>query len=193
MGRAHGRVIGLTTTPTAKNKPSWDVPFPYGQSGAIDNMGSIAAPFLAGISATLLLLVIQNAEAFRWPGIVLLLLVGASLFLLSALQFTFWVRRYVITPGELQAWWPSLPHDDSELRWEQQFHRDRERAWSRRARRAYNCGLLCFLAALPVALVPQGHIDRWRYAAIVVAVAGFTLEAVWVALIARRLDKGERA
>ncbi|MBD0329640.1 MAG: hypothetical protein ICV64_06010 [Thermoleophilia bacterium] len=138
------------------------MPFPYGQAAAIESMGSIAAPLLAGLSATLAVLVIDNREEFRWPGLALFLLVAAAMFLVAAIQLTFWARRFAVTPDELRMWWPHLSDDDTELRWEQAFHRRRQETWARRARIAYNGGLLSFLGALTVAMVPPGCVIGYR-------------------------------
>lgn len=153
-------------------------------------MGSVAAPFLGGLAATLAVLVISSKGAFRWPGATLFLLVGATLAFLASVQFSFWARQYHVTPDELRMWWPELPEDDEELRWEQHRHRRKHRIWAYRARSAYNLGLLCFLAALPVALAPTRSASEWRLAAIALAVLGLVLEMIWIGLVRfKRIDR----
>jgi hypothetical protein len=51
-------------------------------------MGTVVAPLLAGFSITLLGLVVVNGRYLRWPDLALLLLAGASVLLLSVVQFT---------------------------------------------------------------------------------------------------------
>jgi uncharacterized membrane protein YdbT with pleckstrin-like domain len=67
-------------------------PSPYGAPAAIEMMGSVAAPLLAGFSLTLLILVITNSDAFRWPGLVLVAFAVSAVTLISVVQFTFWAR-----------------------------------------------------------------------------------------------------
>lgn len=74
--------------------PTWMPPSPYGAPAAIEMMGSVAAPLLAGFSLTLLILVITNPDAFRWPGLVLVAFAVSAVTLISVVQFTFWARSY---------------------------------------------------------------------------------------------------
>jgi hypothetical protein len=166
-------------------EPRWSVPFPYGYAGAIENMGLVAAPLLAGFSITLAALVITNAAGFYWTNAILFLLVGATLALIASVQLTFRARQYVVTPSELEEWWAD--HEDAGrralLRREQRYHRREYRYWSTRARYSYDAGILLFLAGISALLVPPGGVSdasNGRLAAIALAFAGLLLEALSV-------------
>lgn len=172
-------------------KPRWKVPFPYGYGASVDSMGSISAPLLAATSTALLGLVLTLGDAIRWSNAALFLLVGASFAFVSAVQLTFWARRFVVTPSELAEWWPErFESRDSELEWEQRFHYERFLVWAERAKAAYNSGVLLLLASIPVMLVPKGprllDVNHVRLAAAALALAAFLAEAVWIWLALRR-------
>ena len=181
--------MAKTPAPGSAKSPKWAVPHHYGYAAAVDSMGSISAPLLAATSAALLALVISASDKIRWPGLALLLLAGATLCFVAAVQLTFWAKQFVVTPSELDDWWPDRDDfQESEVEWEQRFHKERHEIWASRARLAYNAGILCFLASLPVMLLPHGSLGRisaLRVAAVVVAAIGFILEAAWVTLAHR--------
>jgi hypothetical protein len=66
------------SAPVTPSRSPWDVPYPYGQSAAIDSMGGIAAPLLAGFLVTLAVFVMSTPQTFRWvePTLALLLVAG---------------------------------------------------------------------------------------------------------------------
>jgi hypothetical protein len=177
--------------PPVLEAPKWDVPNPYGYAAAVDSMGSISSPLLAATSAALLALVISGQDKIRWPGLALLLLAVATLCFVMTVQLTFWAKQYVVTPAELRDWWPDRL--DGEVGWEQRWHKKRHQAWADRSLVAYNVGVLAFLAALPIMLIPPGKAEKIsdvRLAAVAVFAAGFLLEVAWIALALRRsLDK----
>src|SRR6266550_3941131 len=124
--------------------PTWMPPSPYGSPAAIDSMGSVAAPLLAGFSMTLLILVITSPGSFRWPGPVLVAFSVSAVALVSVVQFTFWARSYTVTPDELKSWWPDVETEErrSVVRGEQLAHEQARRIWSTRARRFYRAGII---------------------------------------------------
>jgi hypothetical protein len=168
-------------------EPTWDVPYPYGWPAAVDSMGSVAAPLLAGISIALATLLLSIQESLHWPDVALFLLVGATLCLLGAVQATFWMRRYSVTPSELSEWWGKdldSPERLGAVMQEQQNLAREQRVWALRARRLYNAGLLFLLLSLPTILVPKGgigHASSMRLAAIFLALLGFSVELLWIA------------
>jgi len=172
-------------------KPRWQVPYPYGYGASIDSMGSISAPLLAATSTALVGLVLTLGDAIRWSNAALFLLIGSSFAFVSAVQLTFWARRFVVTPSELAEWWPErFESKDSELEWEQRFHYQRFLVWADRAKAAYNSGVLLLLASLPVMLIPKGprlwDVNHVRLATAALAVAAFAVEAGWILLALRR-------
>jgi hypothetical protein len=173
-------------------RPSWDAPFPYGYAASIDGMGTISAPLLAATSTALLGLVLTLGDSIRWANLALLLLVSASFAFVSAVQLTFWAKRFVVTPSEIEDWWPDHdePERHSELEWEQRFHQRRFAVWANRSRVAYNAGVLCLLASLPVMLVPKRvrlhQVNDLRLAAVCIALLAFSIETVWIGFASLR-------
>jgi MFS family permease len=160
----------------------WKAPFPYGAPGAIDSMGSVAAPLLAGFALTVATLVITNDRFFRWPSLVLGLLIVAAATLVATVELTFRSRQYAITPADIEVWWPNPTRRKLDyLRREQRYHRDRYLKWTDRARIAYNIGVLTLALGFAVALVPPNHVNNGRRAVIVVAMLAFLAEALWIA------------
>jgi hypothetical protein len=183
-------------SPTERVRPAkwpyetWKVPVPYGYARAVDTASSVAVPLLVGFSVALIVLVLDRTEKIRWPDVALLLLTGATISLVMAIQMAFAARQYVVTPDEIEAWWPDL---HLARRWQQQRARQFGHAellalWIRRFRLTYNLGILLFLAALPVVLLPPAtseagtpnDIDAARWAAIGAASAGVIVEFLWV-------------
>jgi hypothetical protein len=172
-------------------RPRWEVPNPYGYPAAIESMGSIAAPFFAGVSVALAVFVMQNSGAFGWGDWALLFLVASAFAFVATLQFTFWARQFAVTPPEMNAWWPDAAEEDrlTMLQREQRRYFNQHERWSNRARNAYDIGMLCFLLGAVVCLVPHGGISaasNGRLAVFALAVAGLVAEAAWIA--SSRLD-----
>lgn len=182
---------------SAESKPAWEVPHPYGYASAIDSMGSISAPLLAATSAALLGLVLSSNDV-RYANGALLILALATIAFIATIQLTFWAKRFVVTPSQILEWWPEPSNERLEaLKREQRHHMKRFGVWSNRTRHAYNVGILLFLASIPVLLVPQESLidNRVRLVAVIAAIAGFLVEAVWIVASldwARPLDPLDR-
>jgi hypothetical protein len=167
-------------------EPRWDVPSPYGYAAAIESMGLVSAPLLAGFSVTLAVLVVQDDDAFHWASAALFLFVGAALAFIATIQFTFRARQYTVTPPEIEMWW-SNPEEAGRremLRREQRYYRGEHDRWTRLARGAYEVAIICFLLALAILLIPPGGVgeaSNGRIAVIALALAGFIGEAAWIA------------
>jgi MFS family permease len=173
-----------------KPEPRWKPPFPVGYAAAIDSMGAVAAPLLASVSAALVTLVIANEEAFRWPSLTLLLLVSATLALITTVQCAFRARQFAVTPSEIEEWWPLDDPATLELRRQyQRYHFWNYQTWAVAASRFYNGGLLCLLFALALMTVPQGDIgdSLGRLAVTALAFLGALSEVVWI--VVRHLRK----
>jgi len=157
-------------------------PSPYGAPAAIDTMGSVAAPLLAGFSMTLLILVITNPDSFRWPGPVLVAFAFSAVALVSVVQFTFWARSYTVTPDELKSWWPDVETEErrSVVRGEQLAHEQARRIWSTRARRFYRAGIIALLLGTAIALIPPGRVTTAQWVAFSVLLLGLIYEVLWV-------------
>jgi hypothetical protein len=166
--------------------PDWYPPFPYGAAKASENAGSIAAPLLAGFSLTLVALVIDKTDKLRWPNVTLLLLVGAVILLLGAVQMAVWAREYAVTPDDIVQWWPDQDDRAQQLAEEQRGHYALYLGWNRRFRRAYHGGILLLLSAIAFAVMPPvpkptaPPIPWERYLVFAVAWAGVLLELLWI-------------
>jgi len=170
--------------PALPQGPYWKTPYLYGEAEALNSMGTIAAPLLAGFSLAAMVQVLTvNAAETRWPDAALLLFLLAAVMFVACVQAMFWARGYQVTPPEIKDWWPDAvdPERMDQLRREQELHSAGFRMWSDRGRLTYAAGLLCLLAALTVLAVPPDHgqssIVRWL--AVAVGSAAFTSETVW--------------
>lgn len=166
-------------------RPTWKHPRPYGAPAATDSASTIAAPLLAGFSITLIAQVIDSRDSVRWPDVVFILLAGASVAMLAAVQSGFWARQYYVRPEELEDWWPDIgnPRRWANVRQDQWAHARLHELWCRRFRRAYRLGILLLLAGLGFALVPSasgGDFGWPRALAIGVVGAGFLGELLWI-------------
>jgi hypothetical protein len=171
--------------------PVWQVPLPLGQQQALQSMGTVAAPVLAGFSLSLIALTISVEDSIRWPSLALLLLVCATVAMLISVQTTFWARRYAVTPADMIAWWPDYGDDPMRrelLRREQSNSSAAEQRWSKRASAFYNGGLLVLLVGIGVMLIPPGTlcaINGFRVAAVVIVMLAALGEAAWIVAATR--------
>lgn len=183
---AAGDRTGRKARAGASHEHYWVTPYLYGEAEALNNMGTIAAPLLAGFSLAAMAqtLTITKGQT-RWPDAALLLLMLAAVLFVTTVQAMFWARGYLASPQQIKEWWPDA--DDTErmklLRREQKLHAAGFRMWSNRARATYSVALLCLLAALTLLAVPpesheQSPVLRWL--AVAVGTAAFIAEAVWI-------------
>jgi hypothetical protein len=170
----------------ALHVPRWEVPDRYGEAEALNSMGTIASPLLAGFSLAAMVqtVTITSSEA-RWPDAALMLFFLAAVLFIAAVQAMFWARGYQASPAEITGWWPDAENPDrlKLLRREQKRHVAGFRMWANRARRTYNAGLLSLLAALVTVAVPpesQGHTAVLRWLAVSVGGVAFVVEIMWI-------------
>jgi hypothetical protein len=165
----------------------WTPPGHYGYASAIDGMGGVAAPFLAGIAIALAILVISTPEPFGAENVALFALVLAAVGLIGCAECTFVARRYVVTPSQLEEWQPKA--DAQQLADEQRQAAGSFADWASWARRLYNVGIVALACGVTAALVPESgicHMPAWRVAAFVLASAGAVVEVVAVVVTACR-------
>jgi hypothetical protein len=184
--------ISLETAASPLEPRSWSVPSPYGAPAAVDSLSTIAAPLLGGFSITLVGVVVQASEKFRFSSIALLLLTVAAVLLLLCVQCGFWARHYYTRPDEATAWWPD--YEGSAERQQMLFIEQRRsyllfKRWSARARRAYSSGIVALFLGIMVTLVPDGvgWQSRVRWAAVVVMGLAAVGELLWLASMSRRM------
>lgn len=139
--------------PGAYVPPRWRKPAPLGYGAAVDTLGGVAAPLLAGFSLSSLLVVAADRQHFRWPGVTTLLLAVAALVLITAVQFWFRARTHLWSPADVAAWWPDMtPEREEQLRYEQALNFERWRKGVVWQRRSYNVGIVALFAATASAL-----------------------------------------
>ena len=184
VGDQAGPKLGDSEPP---HGPYWETPYLYGEAEALNSMGTIAAPLLAGFSLAAMVqtITIRTSEA-RWPGVALLLFMLAAVLFVTAVQAMFWARGYQTTPKEIKDWWPDAEEHErlKQLRRDQKRHAAGFRMWSNRARVTYSAALLSLLAALTIlAVPPESYVQApfWRWLAVAVGSAAFIFEAVWTA------------
>jgi hypothetical protein len=172
--------------------PKWRKPAPLGYGNAIDSVGSVASPLLAGFSLASVIVVSDDAEKFRWPGAVILALAIAAAALITAVQCAYNARQYLWSSEEVRQWWPDMEEgSDRErlLRAEQSEGFRRWGSWARWTRISYDCGILALLAGLAFALPPEhgtGTQDSLRWAASGVVFVVCASEAFWIVAVAWR-------
>lgn len=166
--------------------PKWRKPAPLGYANAIDSVGGVAAPLLAGFSLASVIVISQDAENFRWPGAAILAFTIAAVALVGTVQCAFNARQYIWSGADVRTWWPDMEEDserEEQLRAEQDWAFDRWQAWTGRTRITYALGILALLTALALALPPHhnpGAQDSLRWAASGIAFAASAGEACWV-------------
>jgi hypothetical protein len=116
-------------------------------------MATVAAPMLAGFTVTLIGVVAQADDRFRYPELSLLLLTLAAAALITCVQAGFWFQRPV-------------PHTSV-------------RRWRSVARLSYDGGIVMLFAALSTVLTPMDTSQLVRWVAAGVALAAALAEIVW--------------
>lgn len=173
-------------------RPKWRKPAPLGYGSAIDSVGAVAAPLLAGFSLASVIVVSDDAANFRWPGAVMLALATAAVLLVAAVQCGYSARQYLWSPAEVSAWWPDLEggsQREALLRDEQAEAFGRWVAWTRWTRVVYDTGILALLAGLALALPPPhgtGTQESLRWVASAVAFVACAGEGTWIVMVSWR-------
>lgn len=179
----------------AEGRPSggerWSKPSPLGYSAAMDTVGTVASPLLAGFALASVVVISDNSSNFRWPGIGILALSVAAISFLGALEASFNARRFIWSAADVADWWPEIKHgsdDEDNLRAEQARAFRLWENWVGWARRMYNGGLLALLVGLSAAIPPPPgtHVEavlRWVAAGVVFM--AFIAELSWMTIAAR--------
>jgi hypothetical protein len=165
-------------SPTPETR--WRPYRPYSYPNALDGMGTIAAPLLASVSIALIAVVLASASEFRLLNGVLLLLVIAAAAFVATVECSYVARQYVVTPSQLEEWWPDFASRLTSLRREQRYYKDRFKLWSNRARYAYDVGLVALGLGVIALLVPASHIAFFRLVAIILAAVAVVAEIAWI-------------
>lgn len=172
--------------------PKWRKPAPLGYGSAIDSVGSVASPLLAGFSLASVIVVSDDATNFRWPGEVILALAVAAVMFIGSVQCAYNARQYLWSAADVSDWWPEMKEDselEALLRAEQTEVFHRWEAWTSWTRLPYNCGILALLAGLGLGLAPphdSGLQGSLRWVAVSVAFAACAGEAFWIVIVSWR-------
>lgn len=164
----------------------WRKPAPLGYATAIDSVGGVAAPLLAGFSLASVIVISEDARNFRWPGAAILGLTIAAVALVGTVQCAFNARQYIWSAADVRAWSPDLKDNsdlEKRLRVEQDWAFGRWQAWTEWTRRTYALGILALLTALAFALPPDhnaGIQGGLRWTASGLAFAASAGEACWI-------------
>jgi len=184
MGAGDG--TGRKAGAGGSREPHWVTPYLYGEAEALNSMGTIAAPLLAGFSLAAMVstLTIAKTQA-RWPDAAFLLFLLAAVLFVATVQAMFWARGYQTSPQQIKEWWPDAEDTErkEQMRRDQKLHADGFRMWSNRARVTYSAALLCLLAALTSLAVPPesyGQASVLRWLAVAIGVVAFIAETFWI-------------
>ncbi|MER7456625.1 hypothetical protein [Micromonospora sp. NPDC126480] len=178
--------------------PKWEKPAPLSYGVALETVSTVAAPLLAGFSLAGSVAIGQDFDKFRWPGLVVLLLVGAAVLLLSALQCGFTARRYLYSAADVRDWWPDVADDsdrERKLRDQQRHDYRRWHHWSGWTRWSYNTGLAVLLLAVAAAVAPpggDGAQEAIRWLATGLAVSAAAVQLAWQPLTSYRRQRSGR-
>jgi hypothetical protein len=160
-----------------------------GYVASIGVASSVAAPLLAGVSFTLISLLIPYADQahrsyVRWLPLTLAFLMLAAGALLGTVQCGVSVRRYDVSPDQLLEYEPQASSDPavlSRLQAEQAHYIRLAEVWSDRARWTYHLGITALLTAMTLVLVPTGRVTPGNLAPTITAGALLAAELVWIA------------
>jgi hypothetical protein len=177
-----------TTRATTSNErlTHWPVPGYYGSAEAVQMMGTVAAPLLAGFAITLATLVVTSASAVRWPGATMVVAALAAVMLLGSVQLTFWARQAVVTPSDMREWWDdadTVAGRGARVR-EMRGFATVQHWYAGGARNLYDLGVVLLLAALALVLAPPSDARQAALRWLAVGVAGLAvlLEIGWTAV-----------
>jgi hypothetical protein len=92
--------------------PRWARPTPFGRAAAADTMSGVASPLLAGFSITLVGVVAQAPDAFRYPGVTLVLLTVTAVLMVACVQLGFRARSVIYSQADIESWWPASDRTD---------------------------------------------------------------------------------
>lgn len=186
--------VNRPTDEVVEATTDWFVPDDFGAAAAVQNVGTVAAPLLAGFSFTLLTFVVQDPARFAMPDWTLLLLVGAGIAMIFAVQFGAWARQHESRPGDYREWWKDADRDPA-LAEEQRKSALEHALWARRTRNMYNLGVLLLLGAVALLLWPPNDsvdLGSPRGWAFVVAALGLLGELSWLVQVKHRSRRERR-
>jgi hypothetical protein len=157
----------------------------------IKPVGDVAAPLLAGFSFTSVIVLSDDAGAFKWPGEAILALTIAAIALIAAVQCAKYAR-----PDR----WSGANRSKAAAKFMGNFPYfsvpidERAKVWSKWTRRYYHLGISALLLGLAFALAPQhvtGVQGILRWTASVLAFVACALETLVFLTVGREPADGE--
>lgn len=142
---------------------------------ALETLTSAGTPLLAGFCVTMIGVIAQAPQAFRMPGLTILLLTIAACAFVVSIHCYYWARVHLIeSDGTLVR---GLPLPDAQ-------HAVRERfaylAWARRLHVFFQVGILSLFVGLGSAVVPVDGSYRWaKWAAVAVCAVMVAFVLFW--------------
>ena len=181
---AAAAAAGTASTQSVASTDTWGPPTPIGYHAALQSIGGIAAPLLAGFSFTMTsVLLTARDHPIRWLNVALALFVAAGLVLIFAVQSAVWLQSYAAKPSDDMDWYRqnvSGNSPDASLVTQQIEDSNKAGTWAKATRRLYNLGILLLLAGVTTAVVPPGSISHQRAVVIAIGAVGFLVELGWV-------------
>lgn len=158
------------------------LPGPFGYPAALETIGTSAAAMLAGFAFVLIGLILQEPSRMAQPNVALVLLVGAALLLVHAVQFSFKARQHHLPLDEYVSLLDIAKREGLEdsVRAQHSKWAGEYRKWAKHTRLAYNSGVVVLLSGVTIALIPAGPLDEvspLRLVAAGLAAAGAAIEA----------------
>lgn len=159
----------------------WEQPGSLGFAEALRGLGGVVAPLLTGFSLTSIVLLLTASSAPRDADWAVVALTVTVVCLLYSMQVAVLALARSPSPADILTWKPEVAVSDAALQEarEQQaatLH-DMRRLWEFSAF-AYDLGIIAFLSALVLLLIPRS----WSFphsAAVVVAGFALIFEAYW--------------
>jgi hypothetical protein len=165
--------------------PAWHRPAPLGYGPAVDAVGNVAAPLLAGFSVSTIGIVLTAESAIRWPGVVFITLTLAAASFIMCVQCNFHARVYFYSPSDAADWWSESDFKErrEDIQAEQEYDLGIWYTWMNRARRVYNLGIFALWLGIAFTLMPpprESHtMAGSRWAACGIAGIVIVIELLW--------------
>jgi len=184
------RTVQVRPQPSAQVSPLWAEPEHPNLATALGGYISSGAPLVAGfeLAAVVLMLTSQHvAQYVPLAGPAVAAMIASAALMVSSLRYGFWAVSYWTTPDERLMWDPAAVVSSAALRRERFMLAGRMTNFQklrRRAERFFEVGLILFLLAICIVLVPdhwRASGPAWRWIAAAVAGLAFLFHLAWSA------------
>jgi MFS family permease len=157
----------------------------YGASAAVNAVGTVAAPLLAGFSLTFVGQLLGGQSGPRWPDLTLLLLIIAGLAFIGSLQCALRARQWDATPKDISDWWPNSESDKDlqiVLYQQQAMLKGTHEVWATISILFFHTGIISLFVAMATLLVPSNGstITPLRTISIILIASAAVVEFGWM-------------